>query len=71
MRVRDGAVDTADGPYLGANGAVGGFMVFEADDLDAAIALAARVPAAAPRRRNRGTAGRPVLVSLPPCPRRS
>jgi hypothetical protein len=46
VRVRNGAIDTADGPYLGADGAVGGFMVFEADDLDAAIALAARVPAA-------------------------
>ena len=46
VRVRDGAVDTTDGPYLGVEGAVGGFMVFEADDLDAAVELAARVPAA-------------------------
>ena len=35
-----------DGAYLGADGAVGGFMVLDADDLDAALAVAARVPAA-------------------------
>jgi hypothetical protein len=46
VRVKDGAVDAADGSFLGHEGAVGGFMVIEADDLDAAIALAARVPAA-------------------------
>jgi hypothetical protein len=46
VRVKDGAVHATEGPYLGFDGAVGGFMVFEAEDLDAAIALAARVPAA-------------------------
>ena len=46
VRVKEGVVEAAEGPYLGHEGAVGGFMVFEADDLDAAIALAARVPAA-------------------------
>ena len=46
VRVREGAVETVEGPYVGADGAVGGFMVFEADDVDAAIQLAARVPAA-------------------------
>ncbi len=46
VRVKDGAVDVVEGPYLGHEGAVGGFMVLDADDLDAAIALAARVPAA-------------------------
>jgi hypothetical protein len=46
VRVKDGTVDTADGPYLGHDGAVGGFAVVEADDLDAAIAIAARIPAA-------------------------
>jgi hypothetical protein len=46
VRVRDGATQTTEGPYLGTDGAVGGFMVFDADDLDAAVELAARVPAA-------------------------
>jgi hypothetical protein len=46
VRVEDGAVAVAEGPYLGQEGAVGGFAVFEADDLDAAVALASRIPAA-------------------------
>ena len=46
VRVKDGTIDAVEGPYLGLEGAVGGFMVFEAEDLDAAVALAARVPAA-------------------------
>ena len=46
VRVKEGVIEAVEGPYLGHEGAVGGFMVFEADDLDAAIALAARVPAA-------------------------
>ena len=46
VRVHDGAVETVDGPYVDIDGAVGGFMIFEADDLDAAIELASRVPAA-------------------------
>ena len=45
-RVKDGT----DGTYARAprrtDGAVGGFLVFEADDIDAAIELAARIPAA-------------------------
>jgi hypothetical protein len=46
VRVRDGRVVTTEGPFVGKDGAVGGYLVFEADDLDAAIALAARIPAA-------------------------
>jgi hypothetical protein len=46
VQVKNGAIDAAEGPYLGHEGAVGGFCVIEADDLDAAIALAARIPAA-------------------------
>ena len=44
--VKDGTVDVREGAHLGQDGAVGGFLVLEADDLDAAIALAARIPAA-------------------------
>jgi hypothetical protein len=46
VRVEAGETLTAEGPYAGIKEAVGGYCVFEADDLDAAIALAARIPAA-------------------------
>lgn len=46
VRVEDGRTVVAEGPYLGPTGAVGGYLLFEADDIDAAIELAARVPAA-------------------------
>jgi hypothetical protein len=46
VRVEDGKTIAAEGPFMGAAGAVGGSLVFEADDIDAAIALAARIPAA-------------------------
>jgi len=35
---------TTDGPFPEVKEALGGYFVFEADDLDAAIALAGRVP---------------------------
>jgi hypothetical protein len=46
VRVENGEAVTAEGPYAGVKEAVGGYFVLEADDLDAAIAVAARVPAA-------------------------
>jgi hypothetical protein len=46
VRVEDGRTLTTDGPFVETKEALGGFFVFEADDLDAAIELAARVPAA-------------------------
>ena len=46
VRVQDGKTLTTDGPFVGMKEAVGGYFVLEADDLDAAIQLAARVPAA-------------------------
>lgn len=46
VRVRDGATLTTDGPFAETKEAIGGYMFFEADDLDAAIELASRVPAA-------------------------
>ena len=46
VRVEGGKTLTTDGPFVGMKEAVGGFFVLEADDLDAAIELAARVPAA-------------------------
>jgi len=46
VRVQDGKTLTTDGPFVAVKEALGGYLFFEADDLDAAIALAARVPAA-------------------------
>jgi len=46
VRVQDGRTLTTDGPFVELKEALGGYFVFEADDLDAAIAIAAKVPAA-------------------------
>jgi hypothetical protein len=46
VRVSDGETLITDGPFVETKEAIGGYLHFEADDLDAAIALAARIPAA-------------------------
>ena len=46
VRVEDGKTLTTDGPFVEIKEAIGGFLFFDADDLDAAIELAARIPAA-------------------------
>ena len=46
VRVEDGKTLTTDGPFVAVKEALGGWLVYEADDLDAAIELAARIPAA-------------------------
>jgi hypothetical protein len=46
VRVHDGKTLTTDGPFVGTKEAVGGWFILEADDLDAAVEVAARVPAA-------------------------
>ena len=46
VRVQDGKTLTTDGPFVETKEALGGYLVFEADDLDAAIELASRIPAA-------------------------
>jgi hypothetical protein len=46
VRVQDGRTLTTDGPFIEAKEALGGYFLYEADDLDAAIQLAARIPAA-------------------------
>ena len=46
VRVDNGKTLTTDGPFAAVKEALGGYFVFEADDLDAAIAVAAKVPAA-------------------------
>jgi hypothetical protein len=46
VRVQDGTTLTTDGPFPETKEALGGWFVLEADDLDAAIELASRVPTA-------------------------
>jgi hypothetical protein len=46
VRVEDGKTLTTDGPFVAVKEALGGYLIFEADDIDAAIELAARIPAA-------------------------
>ncbi len=46
VRVQDGKTLTTDGPFVEIKEAIGGYLLYEADDLDAAIELASRIPAA-------------------------
>jgi hypothetical protein len=46
VRVQDGKTLTTDGPFVEIKEAIGGYLHLEADDLDAAIELAAQIPAA-------------------------
>jgi hypothetical protein len=46
VRVEDGRTLVTDGPFVTVKEALGGWLTYEADDLDAAIELASRIPAA-------------------------
>jgi hypothetical protein len=46
VRVKQGNALTTDGPFAETKEVLGGFYMLEADDLDAALEIAARVPAA-------------------------
>jgi hypothetical protein len=46
VRVEKGETLTTDGPFVAVKEALGGYLLFEGDDLDAAIELASRIPAA-------------------------
>jgi hypothetical protein len=46
VRVQDGKTLTTDGPYADTKEVFAGYYVFEADNLDEAIEVAARIPAA-------------------------
>jgi hypothetical protein len=46
VRVQEDKTLTTDGPFVAVKEALGGYLFFEAEDLDAAIELAARIPAA-------------------------
>ena len=58
VRVEDGKTLTTDGPFVSTKEALGGWLLFEADDLDAAIELAVRIPAA---RMGGGIEVRPIV----------
>jgi hypothetical protein len=45
VRVQEGQTLVADGPFAETKEVFGGYYLFEADNLDAAIELAARIPA--------------------------
>ena len=44
VRVRDGETIVTDGPFAETKEQIGGLMEIDAEDLDAAIAIAARIP---------------------------
>jgi hypothetical protein len=46
VRINDGETLITDGPFVETKEALDGYLMFEAEDLDAAIALAAQLPAA-------------------------
>jgi hypothetical protein len=46
VRVQDGTTLITDGPFVDAEGAVGGYLTLEADDLDGALEVASKIPAA-------------------------
>ena len=46
VRVQDGRTIVTDGPFAETKEQLGGYYLLEADDLDAAIELAGRIPAA-------------------------
>lgn len=46
VRAEDGKTLTTDGPFVAVKEALGGYLFFDAVDLDAALELASRIPAA-------------------------
>ena len=46
VRVRDGETLTTDGPFVETKEELGGYYLIDADDLDSALEIAARIPAA-------------------------
>src|SRR3954452_22045854 len=58
VRVDNGGTATTDGPFVETKEELGGYYLLDADALDAAIELAARVPAA---RRGGAIEVRPVV----------
>jgi hypothetical protein len=47
VRTRDGKTQTTDGPFAETREQLGGYFLIDANDLDEAIGIAARIPASA------------------------
>src|SRR4051812_21370147 len=58
VRVSDGETLTTDGPFVAVKEALGGYLFLEAEDLDAALELASRIPAAS---MGGAVGGRPIV----------
>ena len=58
VRVDNGSTLTTDGPFVETKEELGGYYLLDADDLDQAIEMAARIPAA---RRGGAVEVRPVV----------
>ena len=61
VRVRDGKVLTTDGPFAETREQLGGYYLVEAKDLDAALAIAARIPGA----KDGAIEVRPIMIYEP------
>ena len=61
VRVREGKVLTTDGPFAETREQLGGYYLVDAKDLDAAIAIAARIPGA----RDGSIEVRPIMIYSP------
>jgi hypothetical protein len=46
LRIRSGKTETMDGPFAETKERLGGFYIFDCDDLDAALRYAALIPGA-------------------------
>ena len=57
VRVRNGKISTTDGPFAETREQLGGFYLLEAKDLNEAIQIAAKIPAA----RTGGVEVRPIM----------
>ena len=63
VRVRDGRRSVTDGPFAETREQLGGFFMIEAKDLDEAIAVASRIPAA-----RKGTVEIRPVIDVPGLP---
>ncbi|QDT05064.1 YCII-related domain protein [Rubripirellula lacrimiformis] len=64
VRVRDGRRQITDGPFAETTEQLGGYYIIDVEDLDEAIAIAARIPPA-----KKGTVEIRPLFPLPEVPR--
>lgn len=66
LRIREGKRLVTDGPFAETREQLGGYFLLDAPDLDAALAIAARIPAAA-----KGTVEIRPVIDIPHLPEAS